>query len=167
VSRNLAAPFLPLAGLFGDEEFAALFSENALIESWLKVERALAIVQAELGLIPATAATSIVAEAVATKIDRKVLRADTRTVGYPILPLLEQISHKSPADVADFIHWGATTQDIMDTALSLQVALALTRMEQLVVSLGDALAGLADKNRSIPMAGRTHAQVAVPITFGY
>jgi 3-carboxy-cis,cis-muconate cycloisomerase len=163
----MTTPFLPLVGAFGEQQLEALLSEDALIDSWLEVERALAFVQAELGLIPASAAETIAREAIATKVDRALLREGVRKVGYPILPLLEQVSAKSPPEVAAYIHWGATTQDIMDTGLSLQAGRALTRVEQLVVLLGDELADLAERNRSVPMAGRTHAQLAVPITFGY
>jgi 3-carboxy-cis,cis-muconate cycloisomerase len=163
----MAAPFLPLVGVFGEDGLEAIFSEDALIETWLEVERALATVQAELGLIPDMAAETISREATGVKVDRALLRESVRKVGYPILPLLEQISAKSPPEVAAYIHWGATTQDIMDTGLSLQAGRALRRVEELVVSLGDALAALAERNRAVPMAGRTHAQLAVPITFGY
>jgi 3-carboxy-cis,cis-muconate cycloisomerase len=167
VTGRTAAPFLPLVGVFGDPELEALLSEDALIESWLEVERALALVQAELDLIPAAAADAIVREAIAAKVDRDLVREGVRNVGYPILPVLEQVSAKSPPEVAAYIHWGATTQDIMDTGLSLQAGRALRRVEQLAVALGNALAALAERHRAVPMAGRTHAQLAVPITFGY
>jgi len=130
------------------------------------VERALAVVQAELGIIPADAAATIEREATAEKIDLPELRRHTRVVGYPILPLLQQVRASSPPDVARYLHWGATTQDIMDTGLALIVARALDRIDVLVRALGDALAAQAAEHRATVMAGRTHAQPAVPISFG-
>jgi 3-carboxy-cis,cis-muconate cycloisomerase len=89
-------PFLPLIDVFGDDETAALFSERALVESWLEFERALAAAQAELKIIPADAAAAIERAASADAIDLVELRRQTRVVGYPILPLLEQVRARSP-----------------------------------------------------------------------
>jgi 3-carboxy-cis,cis-muconate cycloisomerase len=166
MSTRSTGPYLPLVGVFGDEDMAALFTDSALVESWLEVERGLATVQAGIGLIPPEAAQAIQVEANATKVDLELLRESTRRVGYPILPLLEQISARSPAEVGAYIHWGATTQDIMDTGLALQIGRALERVEELIGSLGMSLADLAERHRAVPMAGRTHAQQAVPTTFG-
>jgi 3-carboxy-cis,cis-muconate cycloisomerase len=163
---DAAAPFLPLAATFGDPSLAELFSERALVESWLEVERALAAVQAELGEIPEAAAVAIREEATIDKVDFAALREKTRSVGYPILPLIELVSAGSPADVGSYIHWGATTQDIMDTGLMLQIERALRRIEALESSLAGTLARLAKQHRALPIVARTHAQQAVPTTFG-
>jgi 3-carboxy-cis,cis-muconate cycloisomerase len=158
--------FLPLVDVFGDGEILELFSEDALVEAWLEVERALALSQAELGILPSEAAAAIAAEATGSKIDLGRLRERTRVVGYPILPLLEQVRDASSRDVARFLHWGATTQDVMDTGLALTLARALDRVEELALTLGDAIASRAEEHRTTVMAGRTHGQHAVPITFG-
>lgn len=158
--------FLPLVDVFGDEEILELFSEDALVEAWLEVERALAAAQSELGVVPVEAAAAIAAEATADKVDLSRLRAQTRVVGYPILPLLEQIKAASSPDVARYLHWGATTQDVMDTGLALTLARALDRVETLERTLGDAIASKAQEHRATVMPGRTHGQHAVPITFG-
>lgn len=158
--------FLPLVDVFGDEEILELFSEDALVEVWLEVERALAAAQSELGVVPVEAAAAIAAEATADKVDLSRLRAQTRVVGYPILPLLEQIKAASSPDVARYLHWGATTQDVMDTGLALTLARALDRVETLERTLGDAIASKAQEHRATVMPGRTHGQHAVPITFG-
>lgn len=157
--------FLPLADRFGDDETLELFSERSLVEAWLSVERALAATQAELRVIPAEAAALIEAVAVSDNIDLVKLRARTLVVGYPILPMLEQLGDRS-ADAARYLHWGATTQDIMDTGLALLGARAFDRIEALTQALGGELAAKADTHRATVMAGRTHAQPAVPITFG-
>lgn len=161
-----ASPFDLLGAVFGDRETDELFSEQALVETWLEVEVALAEVQAELGLIPAEAAAAIASAAVIDGIDLGELRNGTFTVGYPILPLIEQITADAPTLVADYLHWGATTQDVMDTALALQVQRGLHRIASLESALGDRVASLALEHRATVMAARTHAQQAVPTTFG-
>ena len=157
--------FLPLIDWFGDDEVAEIFSERSLVRAWLDVERALAATQAALGLIPVEAAAAIERAAVPESIDLHALRSRTLVVGYPILPLLEQIGDRSP-DVARHVHWGATTQDIMDTGLALLAGRAFDRIDVLVQAVGDELSARADAHRSTVMPGRTHAQPAVPIAFG-
>jgi 3-carboxy-cis,cis-muconate cycloisomerase len=158
--------FLPLVSTFGDPESEQIFSLEETIESWLEVERALAVVQAELGVIPANAAAAIERALSLPKIDRERLLERTRVVGYPILPLIEQLVEDSPPDVRAFLHWGATTQDIMDTGLVLQARRGLDRVEGLLLNMGNELAGLAQATRTVLIAGRTHGQQAVPTTFG-
>jgi 3-carboxy-cis,cis-muconate cycloisomerase len=151
--------------VFGDETVIRLFSEESLVAAWLQFERALADAQAELGVIPAEAAREIAAAAVPEHIDLAVLREQTLVVGYPILPLLDQIVEQSPT-AGRYLHRGATTQDIMDTGLALVGDRALDRVETVARTLGDRLATLAQEHRHTVMPGRTHAQPAVPITFG-
>lgn len=157
--------FLPLVDVFGDEELIRCFSQDSLVGAWLEVERALALAQAEHGVIPAAAAAAIEAMAVPEQIDLGRLNEATLVVGYPILPLLEQLGELSD-DVARYVHWGATTQDIMDTGLALVCRRALDRVDVLVHTFGEELARLAREHRATVMPGRTHAQPAVPITFG-
>ena len=157
---------LPLASTFGDSAVAEIFDERSSIEAWLETERALAHAQAELGVIPREAAAEIECEAIAEKIDSELLRERMAVVGYPILPLLEQIRAGSPDTVGDYLHWGTTTQDIMDTARALQISRALDRIDSLVNGVGSALVTLSDTHRGTVMAGRTHGQPAVPTTLG-
>ena len=157
--------FSPLVDVFGDQEVNRLFSEESLVAAWLEVERALADAQAELDVIPSESAQEIAAAAVLDHVDLAALREQTLVVGYPILPLLEQIVQRSPA-AGRHLHRGATTQDVMDTGLALLGARALDRIETVVRTLGDGLATLAEKHRRTVMPGRTHAQPAVPIAFG-
>jgi 3-carboxy-cis,cis-muconate cycloisomerase len=158
--------FLPLVDVFGDEVVCELFSERALVAAWLEVEWALATTQSELGIIPVDAAAAITAEATVDKVDLARLHEQMRVVGYPILPLLEQIKAASSPVVSRYLHWGATTQDVMDTGLALTLARTLDRVATLERRLGDAIASRAEEHRSTVMAGRTHGQHAVPITFG-
>jgi 3-carboxy-cis,cis-muconate cycloisomerase len=87
-------------------------------------------------------------------------------VGYPILPLVRQVTERLPAEEQGSLHYGATTQDIMDTGLALQLAAAIDRLGELTEALGDALAARAEAHADTVMAGRTHGQQAVPTTFG-
>jgi 3-carboxy-cis,cis-muconate cycloisomerase len=159
-------PFLPLTATFGDPATGRIWSERSAVEAWCAVEVALADVQAELGDIPIQDAAAIREWARADRVDLDALRDGMRTVGYPILPLLVQLRAEAPAAVAASLHWGATTQDIMDTALGLLVKRSLDRLLDLVDALGEALAELATDHRETVMAGRTHDQLAVPTTLG-
>ena len=138
--------FLPLVDVFGDDDVTQLFAEESHVGAWLEVERALAEVQAELGIIPAEAAAAIAAAATSDHIDLAVLRGRTLVVGYPILPLLEQIGSASP-EAARYLHWGTTTQDVMDTGLALVLGRALDRIVALVDALGAEVAIKADAHR--------------------
>lgn len=156
----------PLIDVFGDEDTSALFSDVAMIEAWLEVERALVTAQVGLGLLPNEAAAAIVPYLSPEGLNLERLRDETRNVGYPILPLLQAISRTGPPEVGAYVHWGATTQDIMDTALVLQLRRALERIDSLLERLGQAIAELTKTHRSTIMAARTHGQQAVPTTFG-
>ena len=141
-------PDLPLVRVFGDPETARLLDSRATIRAWLDTERALAEVQAELGLIPADAARQIAEAAEAGAIDEDALADGMRLVGYPILPLIGQLSRAGSPELAAYVHWGATTQDIMDTGLAL-VAGARLRQDLGAPRRGRLLgiAGLADEHR--------------------
>ena len=99
-------------------------------------------------------------------LDRDALKAEAENVGYPILGLVRQLSAKL-GEAGRYVHWGATTQDIMDTATVLQIRAALAIVERDMAAVSAALARLAEKHRDTPMPGRTHLQQALPITFGY
>ena len=153
--------------LFGTEEMRAIFSDAALVQRYLDVEAALARVQARLGLIPEAAAEAITAEAKVENIDLARIKARTEIVGYPILPLVEQVAEICRDGLGQYCHWGATTQDIMDTADVLQIRDALAVVGRDLDAIAACLADLAAEYRDTAMAGRTHLQHALPITFGY
>jgi 3-carboxy-cis,cis-muconate cycloisomerase len=152
--------------MFGTAEMRAVFSDEALVGRYLETEAALARAQARAGVVPQSAADAIHAAAQAVVIDFDRLRRETEIVGYPILPLVHQLS-EAAGEAGRYVHWGATTQDIMDTANVLQLRSALDIVERDLKELRDCLADLARKYRDTPMAGRTHLQQALPITFGY
>jgi 3-carboxy-cis,cis-muconate cycloisomerase len=157
--------------MFGTAAMRAVFGEFAFLARCAEVEAALARAQARLGIVPEEAAAAISAAVDAVRaspdtLDLARLSRETETVGYPILPLVRQLAERAGA-AGRWLHWGATTQDIMDTAVVLQVRDGLALVETNLSALRGHLAGLARRYRDTPMAGRTHLQHALPITFGY
>ena len=152
--------------MFGTAEMRGVFSDKALIERYIEVEVALARAEARCGVIPSEAAEQVAALSRYEALDLALMQHETEIVGYPILPLVEQLS-KICGEAGRYVHWGATTQDIMDTAVVLQVRAALAIVERDIQTVRGLLASLAERYRDTPMAGRTHLQHALPITFGY
>ncbi|MBF6987389.1 MULTISPECIES: class-II fumarase/aspartase family protein [Cupriavidus] len=151
---------------FGTAGMRQIFSDVALIQRYIDVEVALAKAEARVGIIPAEAAEVIARESRLERIDFDHMREETDIVGYPILPLVHQLVAMC-GDAGRYVHWGATTQDIMDTAVALQVRDALDSIDADIRALRGILADLAVRHRDTPMAGRTHLQQALPVTFGY
>ncbi|MGM4905630.1 class-II fumarase/aspartase family protein [Tardiphaga sp. 866_E4_N2_1] len=152
--------------MFGTAEMRAVFADEALVGRYIEAEVALARAQARLGVVPKEAAQAIEAAAKSIRIDFDKLRAETEIVGYPILPLVHQLS-EAAGEAGRYVHWGATTQDIMDTANVLQIRAALQIVARDLREVRDILVAMARKYRDTPMAGRTHLQQALPVTFGY
>ncbi len=151
---------------FGTREMREVFSDLRLIGRYAEVEVALARAEARCGVIPAGAAEQIAKRTDVAALDFDLLRQETDVVGYPILPLVHQIA-KQCGDAGRYVHWGATTQDIMDTAVVLQLRDGLKIVEDDIAALRGILADLSKRYRDTPMAGRTHLQQALPVTFGY
>jgi 3-carboxy-cis,cis-muconate cycloisomerase len=155
-----------LVSMYGDEGTTHLFSEEASVGAWLRVEAALATAQGELGVLERADATAIADAAKLANIDLERLWRETRTVGYPILSLIRQIDAALPEAHRGRVHYGATTQDVMDSGLAVQLDEAAQRLSELLAEFGDALAVLAREHTGTVIAGRTHALQAVPTTFG-
>ncbi|MCU0828722.1 MAG: lyase family protein [Tabrizicola sp.] len=154
-------------GLFNDPETARLFTDSAEIRAMLLVEGALARVQGTLGLIPPDAAAFIDRAAQEVQIDPSALAAETARNGVPVPGLLA--AFRKAAGVPEpmqYLHWGATSQDIMDTALALRLRPMLTLWETRLTSLLQSLATLAETHADLPMAARTYGQFATPTSFG-
>ncbi len=151
---------------FGTPRMREVFSDRALVGRYVEVEISLAKAEAKCGVIPTEAAEAIAKCADASTLDFDVLRQETDNVGYPILPLVHQIAGQC-GDAGRYVHWGATTQDIMDTAVVLQLREAFGDIEDDISTIRRTLADLSRRYRDTPMAGRTHLQQALPITFGY
>ncbi|PLZ01792.1 3-carboxy-cis,cis-muconate cycloisomerase [Burkholderia sp. WAC0059] len=152
--------------MFGTAEMREIFSDNAFIERCIDAETALARAQAKAGLIPAEAARDITGRASFGGLDLETLRKETEIVGYPILPLVRQVSEMC-GDAGRYLHWGATTQDIMDTATMLQCARGVAVIERQLDEVRETLRALADRHADTVTAGRTHLQHALPVTFGF
>ena len=157
---------LLLRDMFGTPAMRAIFDERAFIARCVDVETALARAQARAGLIPQEAATRISASADPSIFDYEALRAETEIVGYPILAMVRQLSAQC-GEAGRYVHWGATTQDIMDSATMLQCKAAVALIETQLLDVRVALAGLAERHAATVTAGRTHLQHALPVTFGF
>jgi 3-carboxy-cis,cis-muconate cycloisomerase len=152
--------------MFGSAEMRSVFSDDNLLGCYVEAEVALAAAQGRLGVIPGEAADAIARLAPSVTLDREALKHEAENVGYPILGLVRQLSEEL-GEAGRYVHWGATTQDIMDTAAVLQIRAGLRIVERDLGAVSAALARLAQKHRDTPMPGRTHLQQALPITFGY
>jgi 3-carboxy-cis,cis-muconate cycloisomerase len=156
----------PVMGtLYGSDAMRAIFDERAWFQRMLDVEAALARVQARLGMIPEKAGVAISAAARVENLDLGELAASARNVGYPVVGMVRGLS-RAAGEAGSWTHWGATTQDIMDTATVLQIRDALTLIRNDLLGTIHALARMADAHRHTVMAGRTHLQHALPVTFG-
>jgi 3-carboxy-cis,cis-muconate cycloisomerase len=153
--------------IFSTEAMRRVFSDEQRTAYYLEIEAALARVQGRLGIIPAEAAREIEANCRIEKIDLNKLKQQTERIGYPILGVVQQIVAICAKGLGEWCHWGATTQDITDTATVMQIRAALDLVEVDMEKIAAALAGLARRYRDTPMAGRSNLQQAVPITFGF
>ncbi len=156
-----------MGALYGTEAMRAAMGEMAFLQRMLDVEAALARAEARLGIVPAEAAAAITAAARAERLDLPALAAATRNTGYPVVGLVGQLSDLAGPEAGRWTHWGATTQDIMDSAVVLQMREALDLIGADLARLTAALGRMARAHRDTVMAGRTHLQHALPVTFGY
>ena len=153
--------------IFSTAAMRRIWSDENRTATYLRIESALAKVQGELGLIPVQAAQEIQSVCHLDRIDMARLKAQTERIGYPVLGVVSQINGLCRDRLGEWCHWGATTQDITDTATVLQIREALAIVDADLKRLGDGLARLAREHRDTPMAGRSNLQQAVPVTFGY
>lgn len=153
--------------LFGTDRVRVIFDDTAYIRRCVDVEAALALAQSSVGVIPPDIGKQISSACRSVDLDYDKLSNETEIVGYPILPLVRQLSTACGEDAGKYVHWGATTQDIQDTAMMLQMSSGLKLIEDQLQIFIATLTHLASKWRDTPMAGRTHMQHALPVTFGY
>jgi 3-carboxy-cis,cis-muconate cycloisomerase len=151
--------------LFTDDEISSLLSDDAFVRTMVQVEVALARAEARAGVIPEKAAAQI-SKVIAEKIDAATLAKGTVRSGFPIIALVQEVRKQVGTDAAPFVHWGATTQDIMDTACVLQLRAVAKILKARLGEIARHLSQLADSHRNTVLAGRTHGQQALPITFG-
>ena len=155
--------------LFTTERMGATLSDVARIQGMLDFEAALARAEARAGMLREEIAAAIAAHCHAERFEVAALAQATATAGNPAIPLIAALTAQVAADDAEaarYVHWGATSQDAMDTGLVLQLRDALDALDADLARLATACARLAERNADPTMAGRTWLQQALPITFG-
>lgn len=152
---------------FSTERMRQIFSDENLVQKWLDTEAALAKVQGELGIIPAQAAFEIIKKAKAELLDFQEMKKQIDKTGHPIVPLLRVLKAVCEGNAGEYVHWGATTQDIMDTGMILQVREAYEEILAKLEKLYENVCKLAKTHRDLVSVGRTHGQHALPITMGF
>lgn len=155
-----------LTGLFGDAEVAEFFAAEAEIAAMLRFEGALARVEARLGVIPSGAGAAISEALEGVQIDPTALGASTIAAGVPVPGLIKALRARVGPPFGDFVHWGATSQDAMDTGLVLRLRDVLDLLEARLAGLIETLGAQAERYAGLRMAGRTRSQIATPTTFG-
>ena len=152
---------------FGSPAMRAIWEDRAMVQRWLDVEAALAVVQAETGLIPKSAAREIARRAKVDLLDLPVMKRDFDASWNPIVPLVDALRRIVRPATARWVHWGATSKNVMDTGTALQIRDSHAVVMAELDAIADVLADVAVRHRDTVMAGRTHGQHALPITFGF
>ena len=150
-----------------DPGVRALFTEAARFQAWLDVEAALALAQAELGVIPASAAEEITRKAHLSYLDLDAIHAGLARTGHPLVPLIWELDRVCEGEAGGYVHWGATTQNITQTGQLLVVRQAHHIFLKQLAAILTTMATLAERTKAALLPGRTHGQHAVPATFGY
>jgi adenylosuccinate lyase len=151
--------------LFGSAEMRRVFDTRSMVQRWLDVEASLAAAEADVGVIPRSAAKRIRREAKVEHYDLNELRRGIAESQHPLVPIIRALADRCEEHGA-YVHWGATTQDITDTGMVLQVREALPWLLHKAESARSSCRRLALEFADTPMPARTHGQHAVPMTFG-
>ncbi len=158
---------LLLRHIWSTDELRAIFNDETRIQKWFDYEAALALSQAELGIIPQAAAQEIAAKAKVTNIDLEEVAAGVRNTKHPLVPALRALQAACTGGHGEYLHFGPTTQDVLDSGMMLQIKAAHAIFLRDLRMIGRELYRLAETHRTTPMVGRTHAVQALPITFGH
>jgi adenylosuccinate lyase len=153
--------------LWSTDELRAIFSDENRVQKWYDYEAALALEQAELGIIPRAAAQDISAHAKVENVDIEAIAAEIRRIKHPLVPALHALQRLCEPAHGEYIHFGPTTQDVLDTATVLQIKDAHAVYLRDVKAIGKELYRLAELHKETPMVGRSHGVQALPITFGH
>ena len=159
-----------LEPLFRWESVEQILSDRARVQAMLDFEAALARAEARAGVIPANAVGPISSKCKAELIDAEALARAAAKAGNLAIPLVKQLTKlvaDSDAEAARYVHWGATSQDVIDTGLVLQLRSALELIESELAKLADHTTTLVQKHRSTVTVGRTWMQQALPTTLGF
>ena len=158
--------FLILRNNFSTSEMRAVWSEQNRLEKQVDVEVALAKAEGELGMIPADVADEIVKKADASKLSLQQIADEAAKAKHSLMSTINALQ-KQVGEAGQFIHYGATTQDIVDTATVLQLKQSFAIVERDTKLIGIELKRLAKQYQYLPMVGRTHGMQALPTTFGF
>src|SRR6476619_5150503 len=153
--------------LFATDAMRQVWSDENRTAQYLAIEKALAIAQGRLGIIPQEAADEIARNCDLGKIDMDKLRQQTERIGYAILGVVSHLNALCRDKLGEYCHWGATTQDITDTATVLQIREGLAIVDRELAAISAAMAKHEKAHRLTPMIGRSNLQQAIPVTFGY
>jgi len=156
-----------LKHVWGTETLRAIFNDESRVQKWYDYEAALALAQAELGLIPRAAASEIALKAKVANVDLEAIASEIRRTKHPLVPALRALQAVCHDGHGEYLHFGPTTQDVLDTGTMLQMREAHAVFVRDLQHIGRELFRLAETYRDTPMAGRTHAVQALPITFGH
>ncbi|GLV56497.1 3-carboxy-cis,cis-muconate cycloisomerase [Dictyobacter sp. S3.2.2.5] len=156
----------PIDALFSTPEMAAAFSSTAHVQEMLTFEAALARSEARAGIIPAEAAATIASHCQVEAFDIETLYREAATAGTPAIPLMRMLTAQVTGEAQKYVHWGATSQDVIDTAMMLQMRHGLDLLERALLDICAACAHLVERYRHTVMVGRTLLQSALPVTFG-
>ncbi len=162
----LGEPGEPTAYRIEDPGVRALFAEGSRYQAWLDVEAALAQAQAELGIIPPSAAQEITRKAQLSLLNLDNIHAGLARTGHSLVPLIWELDRVCDGDAGGYVHWGATTQNITQTGQLLLLRRAHDIFLAQLASILRAMADLAEHTKDMLLPGRTHGQHAVPATFG-
>jgi 3-carboxy-cis,cis-muconate cycloisomerase len=152
--------------IFVPAQFRDALSDRAWLEAMLDAERALAAAEARAGVVPNEAAEAIAAACQVERFDPMAIADEGRAPGNPVEPLVRALREAVQGDAAQYVHWGATSQDILDTATMLVSRNVLDFILEDLARVAVNCAALAETHRTTPIAGRTLLQQAVPTTFG-
>jgi adenylosuccinate lyase len=152
---------------YGSPAMRAIWDDRRMIQRWLDVEAALATVESEVGLVPRKAAREIARKAKVELLDLRAMKRDFDATWNPVVPLVDAMRRVLSPEAGRWVHWGATSKNIMDTGSALQIRDSYEVVLQDVDAIAAILARLARRHRDTVMAGRTHGQHALPVTFGF
>jgi adenylosuccinate lyase len=153
--------------LWSTDELRAIFSDTNRVAKWYEFETALALEQAELGIIPKAAAEEIARNAKVENVDLEAIGAGIRRIKHPLVPALKAVQDRCKPELGEYIHFGPTTQDVLDSSTVLQIRDAHAIYLRDMKAIGRALAKLSETHKNTPMVGRSHGVQALPITFGH
>src|SRR3989441_532189 len=157
----------PIDFRYGRPKMKGIFEEESRLQRLLEVEAALARTEAKVGLIPEPAASEITKKATTKRVTVKRVQEIEEETRHDLMAVVLALTEACDGEAGKYVHLGATSNDILDTATALQLRDAIRIVGEDLGELTNVLAGLASKHKRTVMLGRTHGQAAVPITFGF